>query len=93
MDDPDYTRAVTETLQPRAKTLAEMAEMANFYYEDVEYEPKAAKKFLKGILAPIMEDLGTRLANLSTFSEEALEHKAPERQRAVCSEWVRVLRN
>ena len=74
VDDLDYARAVTETLQPRAKTLADMADMANFYYQDVEYEPQAAKKFLKGSLVPIMEDLSTHLAELSTFSEEALEN-------------------
>ncbi|MBW2623429.1 MAG: glutamate--tRNA ligase [Deltaproteobacteria bacterium] len=73
VDDLDYAWAVTETLQPRAKTLADMADMANFYYQDVAYEPKAAKKFLKGALVPIMEDLSKRLAGLSTFSEEALE--------------------
>lgn len=73
VDDLNYALTVTETLQPRAKTLAEMADMANFYYQDVEYEPQAAKKFLKGGLVPIMEDLTNRLAALPTFSEEALE--------------------
>ncbi len=32
-------------------------------------------------------------SEIRQFSEEALDHKRPERQRAVCHEWVRVLRD
>ena len=43
-----FTQGVIETLQPRSKTLVEMAQGAAFYYKDeIEFEEKAAKKFLK----------------------------------------------
>ena len=63
-----------ETLQPRSKTLVEMAESAAFYFkEEIEFEEKAARKFLKqGTLLPL--ELSARyLAALDTFTEKALE--------------------
>ena len=74
--DPDlgYLAKAVVTLQPRAKTLEEMADMAEFYLlEEIEYEPQAAKKFLKAGLAPIMADLVKRLEALDSFTESGLE--------------------
>ncbi len=69
------TRAVV-TLQPRVKTLNEMAESAAFYLIDeakLEYDPKAAEKFLKPEIAPIISDLITDLEKMEVFTEEDLE--------------------
>lgn len=70
----DYLNAVIETLQPRSKTLKEMAEMAGFYYKDItEYDQKGAKKFLKPAALSPMEQLIERLAATETFDQESLE--------------------
>jgi len=62
------------TLNQRSKTLEEMAAAAGFYFADeIEYEEKAAKKFLKaGALEPV-HLLADKLAALELFSEKALE--------------------
>jgi len=66
-------RAVT-ALQPRSKTLVELAEQAEFYFlEEVEYDPKAARKFLTPDLIPVMNELIDRLKGLEQFSETDLE--------------------
>lgn len=64
---------VIQTLKNRSKTLIEMADDALFYFKDeIEYEPKAAKKFLKSeSLDPIRRIL-TELENQAVFSEETL---------------------
>ncbi len=72
--DRDYLVRAIVTLQPRAKTLAEMADMMDFYLlEEIEYDPKAAKKFLKPAMVPVFEDLINKLKALSEFTEESLE--------------------
>lgn len=72
--DRDYLARALVALQPRAKTIIELAEGAEFYLsKDIEYEPKAAQKFLKADLAPIMADLIARLEVLESFTEEGLE--------------------
>ncbi|GBC61477.1 glutamate--tRNA ligase [Desulfonema ishimotonii] len=72
--DTDYLIQVIGTLAARSKTLVEMAEAAGFYYRDViEYEEKAAKKFLKpGTLEPL-QALAEALETLEDFTEKGLE--------------------
>jgi len=69
-----FAESIIRTLQPRAKTLRDMAEQALFYLQDsVEYEEKAAAKFLKpGALEPL-QYLISELEALETFTQEALE--------------------
>lgn len=65
---------MVKTLQERAKTLVEMAEGAAFYFrKTIEYDPKAADKFLKPENAPLFESLTERLAALGEFTEGAIE--------------------
>ena len=72
--DQDYLKRAIVTLQPRAKTLSEMADMMDFYLlEEIEYEPKAAKKFLKPSMIPVFEDLIRKLDKLDEFTEQELE--------------------
>ena len=47
---------IVAILRERAKTLKEMAQMAEFFFkEDIEYEPKAREKFLTAAAKPILE--------------------------------------
>lgn len=72
--DPAYLAKAIVTLQPRSKTVVELAENAEFYLKDeIEYEEKAAQKNLKIGVIPIMTDLISRLEALEAFSEKALE--------------------
>lgn len=68
------TEKAIEMLAPRSKTLVEMADNARFYYDDrIEYEEKAAKKFLKPAVLEPLEQLYAALTSLGEFSEKALE--------------------
>ncbi|MEJ2040242.1 MAG: glutamate--tRNA ligase [Desulfosarcinaceae bacterium] len=72
--DLDYLKAVIPTLQPRSKTLQEMADQALFYYaEEIQYEEKAAAKFLKAGILPPMLALRDSLSALASYNEKALE--------------------
>jgi len=69
----DYLIAAIETVQTRAKTLVEMAEMLHFYLVDtLEYDPKGAKKFLVPEILPILEEVYEALKELP-MDEEKLE--------------------
>ncbi|NPB08907.1 MAG: glutamate--tRNA ligase [Thermodesulfobacteria bacterium] len=71
--DPRFLKAV-ESVKPRARTLKEMAEMMRFYFVDeIEFDPKAADKFLKEDIAPVLERLIRELEALPEFKEETLE--------------------
>lgn len=73
MDD-DFTRGVIQTLQPRSKTLKEMAEGARFYYaETVEFDQKAAAKFLKPEAADMLKRSADDIEALTEYTEPALE--------------------
>ena len=72
--DDSFTHAVIATLQPRSKTLVEMAQSAAFYYADqVEFEEKAAKKFLKPETAPMLTQCADGIQALEEYTEPALE--------------------
>ena len=65
---------IVKTLQERAKTIREMAEGAAFYFrETIEYDPKAAEKFLTADSAPLFDSLAERLTALEGFSEAEIE--------------------
>lgn len=70
---PDLV-AVVKSLQERAATLVEMAEGAAFYFiDDVIYEEKAQRKFLKPEQKPLFERLIAELEQCPEFTEELLE--------------------
>jgi glutamyl-tRNA synthetase len=72
--DDDYIRNVIETLAPRSKTLEEMARAALFFYlDDIIYEEKAARKFLKAAALAPLKLLTEKLGSLTTYSQENLE--------------------
>jgi glutamyl-tRNA synthetase len=73
-DDEQYTAGVISTLQPRSKTLVEMADQSRFYYlDDIAYDEKAARKFLKANVLDPMKELLIRLSALEPFDEKGLE--------------------
>ena len=65
---------IIETLHARSKTLDDMAEQALFYFtDDITYEEKAAKKFLKPAAVEALRLLIDQLDKLEDFSKENLE--------------------
>jgi glutamyl-tRNA synthetase len=74
VEDRPFVAAVIKTLQPRSKTLQDMAEAALFYFQDdIDYEEKAARKFLKPAALQPLQLLRDELSGISAFSEENLE--------------------
>lgn len=70
----DYLHRIIPTLQPRSKTLQEMADQAHFYYnEEISFDEKAAKKFLKGNVFEPLKELKTQLEALDDYSDKNLE--------------------
>ncbi|OEU61766.1 MAG: glutamate--tRNA ligase [Desulfuromonadales bacterium C00003094] len=62
-DDGPLPAEVVKTLQERCKTMVEMAEQAAYYYcNEVDFDPKAAAKFLtetqQGVFVSTLEQLG-----------------------------------
>jgi glutamyl-tRNA synthetase len=63
-----------QSLQPRAKTLAEMAEIADFYFrDDFSYDEKGGRKFLRPELTPFLVSLLEELRGGQDFAEAHLE--------------------
>jgi glutamyl-tRNA synthetase len=63
-----------QSLQPRAKTLVEMAEMAEFYFrDDFSYDEKGGQKFLRPDLTPFLVSLLEELRGSQDFAEAHLE--------------------
>ncbi len=74
VEDNHLLVRVIETLHARSKTLDEMAQSAVFYFTDeIDYEEKAAKKFLKPAVLEALQLLLAQLESLDAFSEENLE--------------------
>ena len=70
----DYVTKVIETLQPRSKTLADMADAAMFYYlDDIIFEEKAARKFLKSAALEPLRLLVEKLETAADYSQKNLE--------------------
>ncbi len=73
LDETKVARAV-ETLKIRSKTLDEMAEGSLFYFQDeISYEEKADRKFLKPNILDLMEEILERLEKTEVFSQKSLE--------------------
>jgi len=71
----DYVLEVIETLQPRSKTLVDMAEAALFYYQsDIKYDEKAAKKVLKAAALEPLNMVTAKLESLENYTQSDLEN-------------------
>ena len=74
IEDRDLLIKIIETLHARSKTLDDMAEQALFYFaDDIDYEEKAAKKFLKPAAVEALQLLIDQFEKLEDFSEKHLE--------------------
>ncbi|MFZ7125041.1 MAG: glutamate--tRNA ligase [Desulfobacterales bacterium] len=76
VENPDEARLrkAIPTLQPRSKTLADMAAGAVFYFRAPEaYDEKAAKKFFKAEIMEPMEMLIREFDSIGDFNHEAIE--------------------
>jgi len=72
-DDAWLAKAVA-TLQPRAKTLVDLAELARFYLSDTPtFDAKAVSKFLTPETATLLEKLQGKLTALPAWGEHELE--------------------
>ena len=69
-----YLERAVQTLQPRARTLVEMAEAMKFYLvEKVECDPEAERKFLTSAMRKPFDKLTTALESLEVFDHAGLE--------------------
>ena len=69
-----FIESVIQTLNARSKTLKDMAKDALFYFgEEVSYDEKAARKFLKPAALKPIQLLVAELKTLDKFEEEKLE--------------------
>ncbi len=72
-EDAWLAKAVA-TLQPRAKTLVDLAEQSRFYLsETLTFDSKAVGKFLTVETSSLLEKLQGKLKTLPSWSEQALE--------------------
>ena len=72
--DAAFTQKVIADLQPRVKILAELANMADFYFADeIRYEEQAAQKFLTPDIAEHLKAMLDAISPLLNFSKEGIE--------------------
>lgn len=74
--DAGYVRQIMPLVQERARTLAELPELVDFFFVDnVEYEAGLliGKKMTAGMTAKALEESLARLRKLASFDEAALE--------------------
>lgn len=73
-EEGNYLTGIITTLNTRSKTLIEMAESASFYYVDqLEYDEKAVKKFLKTDILEPLAMLTEKLVNAKDLAQETQE--------------------
>lgn len=74
-ENSTFTRGVVETLKSRSKTLVDMAQRAVFYYqENIQYEEKAALKFLTTDALYMLEKSAEEFHGLIDFTRASLEN-------------------
>lgn len=64
---------IVKTLQERAKTLVEMADMTEFYFQEVHYDEDSARRFLTPDMVGIFQGLVKRLEGLDPFTEDGIQ--------------------
>jgi len=73
-DDSDFVRKVIADLQPRSKTLVDLAASAGFYFtQKVQYEEEAARKFLTPEVSSYLVAIASGLSSLENFNKEGIE--------------------
>jgi glutamyl-tRNA synthetase len=73
-DDEAFTQKVIVDLQPRVKTLVELAQTADFYFAaQIQYEEQAAQKFLVPEVAGHLKAIADTIPKVQDFSKEGIE--------------------
>lgn len=74
VSDISYLQKVVSDLRTRSKTLVDMADSGAFYFKDeIDYDEKAAEKFLKIEYAGHLEAVAETLLSLGNFTKEGIE--------------------
>ncbi|MBW2056395.1 MAG: glutamate--tRNA ligase [Deltaproteobacteria bacterium] len=74
VEEGERLTRIVEALKERAKTLVEMADQAEFWFQEkVEYEEKAAAKFLRPEALPALERLAEEIRSMENLDEQTLE--------------------
>lgn len=74
VEDLNYVTKVVMTLQTRSKTLVDMANAAEFYLkEEIIFEKKAAKRYLKPEMCEVFQTLINGLHGLYSFDKVTVE--------------------
>jgi glutamyl-tRNA synthetase len=69
--DLNFLKKVVLSLRERVKTLAEMADLAEFYFcREIAYDEKAAEKFLREESVPILKEVVDRLSKEGVIDKE-----------------------
>ena len=72
--DAEFIKKVIADLQPRSKTLIEMASFADFYFADtINYENEAGQKFLTPDIAEYLRAVVAEIPQIEDFSKTGLE--------------------
>ncbi len=72
--DDAWMRKLVIALQPRGRTLVEIAHASAVYIrKEIEIDEQAKAKFLKPAIKPALESLAARLQTVSPFTHETLE--------------------
>jgi len=70
----ELLQKIISVFRERSKTLTEMADSSEFFLkEEIDYDRKAAEKFLKPELIEIFQILIDKFDKLQTFSQETIE--------------------
>ena len=74
VENNELLQKIVFILKERSKTLVEMADSSEFFFkEKIDYDRKAAEKFLKPEIIEIFKVFIKKLGQLETFTQEAIE--------------------
>ncbi len=71
---PGEIEKLSPLLRPRSRTVVEIADSMEYFFADtIEFDPKAAKKFLTREIAPVLLELAERLENIDFSVQSNIE--------------------
>ena len=72
--DTDYAASVFDLIKEKSKTLVELVEQSQFFFDEVkEYDPAALKKWVKTATPDIMTEIIGRFEKISDWSAENIQ--------------------
>jgi len=76
--DMNWLTKIVVTLRERSTTLMGMAQKAEFYFNELDYEPEPAEKFLTTEIEPLMGKAAGFIGTVEPFDHETLYTKIKE---------------